>query len=183
MSKKIIKKESERDAWEMLEHESVKDYECFRYYMRLPTRGKIHEVATFFGYTSPDFLYHISQRHDWVGRKKEWLAHLNKIAIEETEKVFKEMVRRHAANAMLNESALMIPVKVFAKKVQSVGTSELEALSLKELMKYVFESARLHPATLQSERLGRGQATEINKTEMIVEQVHIVLPSLEAEEE
>lgn len=166
----------------MLPNESPAHYEYFKYFLSLGANGKVYEVADYFEELKTDHTYNLSHEYNWLERKKAYQVHLNKLAQAEIEKTVKEMARRQASNAMLNESAIMLPVKALLKKIQREGTDAFDNMSVKELMKLSFESARLHPQTISSERLSRNQATEISKTEMEVSQVQVILPNLDEEE-
>ena len=163
---KLLSRDIEREAWERMPEESVQCFDIFKYFLSLGPRGKVYEVATHFENESPKTIYTYSNTYKWIERRRKWFDHLNQIQIQETEKTVKEMARRHASNSMLNESALMMPVKVFMKQLQVRGTGELEEMSMKDLMRFVYETARLYPTTVATERMARGQATEISKAEL-----------------
>lgn len=171
--------EDEYDVWERQPDEDVKHFAAFQYYLSLGHKGKIYEVANKFEYESPSLLYHVSNNNRWQERRKAWLDHLNEVRIEEFENTIKEMARRQAANAMLIESASMLPVKALLTKIQkekAQGIDTFSNMSVDQLLKWSMEAARIHPATVTSERLSRNQATEISKGEMTVEHVQVILP-------
>lgn len=185
MSKSKLKKEDEREPWEMLENESPEVYEYFKYFLTLGPAAKVYQVAEKFEF-SIDNAYTNSHEYNWIERKKAYQIHLNKLAQAEIEKTIKEMARRQSANAMLIESASMLAVKALLTKIQkekSQGIDTFENMSVDQLLKWTMEAARIHPATVTSERMARGQATEINKTEMEISQVQVILPTMEEEQE
>ncbi|MCX6145728.1 MAG: hypothetical protein NTW25_00535 [Candidatus Kapabacteria bacterium] len=165
MSKKLSR-DIEREPWERLPDESIHCFEMFKYFLSLGYKGKVYEVATYFNAESASDTYKHSHNYNWIDRRRKWLDHLNLLQIQETEKTVKEMARRHASNSMLNESALMMPVKIFMKQLQTRGTGELEEMSMKDLLRFVYQTASLYPTTVSTERMARGQATEISKSEL-----------------
>jgi hypothetical protein len=136
-----------RASYERLEGESKKAFEAFVEYRNMGLDRSIAKVGAKLG-KSVSLLERWSSKYSWVERAKEYDAEMDRKALLQQEKERKEMVKRHAKQAMMFQQKVL-------ERIRSLNPNELTP---SELIRWFETSVKI-------ERLSRGESTEIQSIE------------------
>lgn len=110
-----------------------------------------------------------------VGRwSSEWswaerLRAFNDFRTKQKEEIYKrkleEMADRHAKHSQAFEQVLMVPVDKFIKKIKEQA-DDLGELGAQDLFDLVIQSAKQFPKIVNTERIVKGQPSEISKQDI-----------------
>lgn len=167
-------KEEPEEPWLQLPSETREAYAAFKVYRDLDDKeASLHRVASEQA-KSLVLMKRWSKRHAWVERRRLWQAHLDRerqlAQVEEA----RQMGRRQAEDARALQRVLMEPARAFLRRLALLtekarmgdldANAELAALhdaSLPDLFGLSILGARAFPRVALSERLARGEPTEI----------------------
>lgn len=129
--------------YERKEGETAKAFEAFAKYRDLGITRSIREVAQELN-KSVAMIGRWSSANNWVERVRKYDKDMDRVAILENEKKRRDMVKRHANQAMMFQSKIL-------ERLNSLNPDEL---SPNDLIRWFTEAVKI-------ERLSRGESTDI----------------------
>ena len=159
----------EIDPWERQPGETDKAFSVFVTYRDAGPSRSLRKTASALGRELTQ-LADWSVRWGWQVRVRAWDDEMDRVrrqaALAETE----AMAVRHARQARAAQDAAMAPVRAVLERMRSDPgwVEELEKLPLADAVGLALTAARQLPPLQVSERLARGEPTEITSVEVSV---------------
>lgn len=132
-----------KKEYERIEGETTKQFEAFVVYRDLGITRSLREVVKKLD-KSLALIGRWSSANNWVERVKKYDDDMDRAAILENEKKRRDMVKRHANQAMMFQSKIL-------ERLNSLNPDEL---SPSDLIRWFTEAVKI-------ERLSRGESTDI----------------------
>lgn len=147
-------------AWEFWPGVDDPDsWAAFIFYQTLPPPRKLHYVADCLGLQYGQVSRWAKDAH-WQARVLEWDKHIAAIRLEETEELIREDQRTVTGKHLeTTRKALAVADRELAKLVQESAKSAHSTMPARDVL-------RLADLAIKTERLVRGQATEIQGQEL-----------------
>jgi len=181
------KKELTHPEWERQAEETMQNWDAFKMYRDMGLTRSLGAVAR--ALTTKEKYkgkYQViltwSYRWRWTDRLIAYQRHIDAIYLEETQKSVKEMAVRHADYAKNTMQSLYVPIMEFGRKFNMINEarkiaklqgrefvdidSDIENMTLKELLNLVYKSAPLLSVTADMERKSRGEPTDISSRDI-----------------
>lgn len=175
--------------WERQDRETLQSFEAFKIYRDL---GLIRSYTAVTKKLLPPETtnykgkYQVvlawSYRYRWVERVSAYQRYMDSVFLQEKETAVKEMVHRHAEYAKQTMQSLYVPVVEFGRKYNLINemrktalrnnipfnddSSDLDHMTLSQLLTLVQKSAPLISAMADMERKSRGEPTEITANDV-----------------
>ena len=173
-----IPEELTKPEWDRQPLERGEHYTLFSEYLRLGAKRSLALLVRSLGTPEGEFqremnrLHNISSKQFWQYRKDKYEAHISKAALDDDIAARKEMIRRLAKHAQATETALMIPIQEFLKRIKNEPNT-LEGVEIEDLFVMVKDAATKLPTVGDFERKLRGEPTEIIRQEGGTQNVNI----------
>ncbi|GAB1371188.1 hypothetical protein MASR1M45_12500 [Candidatus Kapaibacterium sp.] len=174
--------------WERQEEETLQSWEAFKLFRDMGITRTMSAVAR--QLSTPDkyrgkyqVVQNWSYKWRWTERIIAYQKYLDAIYLEETKKNVKEMATRHAEYAKNTMQSVYVPVMEFIRKyskienlkknpllsdsdLKAISESDIEKMTLSQLMNLVYKSAPLMSVLADMERKSRGEPTNISSSDI-----------------
>lgn len=140
-------KKRQRASYERQDSETKKAFEAFQVYRDLGITRSLREVAQQLN-KSLALIGRWSSQYGWVERAQEYDDEMDRKALLQQEKDRRDMVKRHASQAMMFQQKVL-------SRMREMNPAEL---STSDLIRWFETSVKI-------ERLSRGDATDITELE------------------
>lgn len=164
-----VYKSIDNPLWQRQPGESSKAFAAFVRYREMGPDRTHRKVGLEMG-RSIQNIDQLSTKYKWTTRIKAWDDYLDELKRKTIEKETEEMIKRHIQGSQVLQRALLAPVVALNKKLKEVidngGKNDFETMKLKDLLRLSTETARVFGSITDIERKARGQATEINQSDI-----------------
>jgi len=164
-----VYKSIDNPLWQRQPGESSRAFAAFVRYREMGSDRTHKKVALEMG-RSVNNIDQLSTKYKWTVRIKAWDEFLDELKRKTIEKETEEMIKRHIQGSQAIQRALLAPVIALNKKLKEVldsnEKSEFDNMKFKELLRLTTETARVFGSITDVERKARGQATEINQSDI-----------------
>ena len=175
--------------WERQSSDTPKSWAAFGVYRDLGPSRTLAAAAAELN-RSVALLADWSRAYSWVARAAAWDGEQDRLRTVAMQREVIAMAQRHARQAQRAQDAGMVPIDALMEKITEAGGLEnVKNLRIPELIKLSQDAIRSLPASMQAERLARGEPTEIVQQQGItgmlvagpvgVERLELVLSALQ----
>jgi hypothetical protein len=166
---KLAKKplSAEVELWEKQPGETAKAYHGFCVYRDLGYNRTYKKTGAILGCTITN-VFRWSFNHSWKERVEAWDGEIAMTKRNAQLEEIEQMSRRQANQSAMAGQALMVPVLALVKRLKLDENLEdtLANMPIADLITLVTKVTQVYPNIMKSERLARGEATELVKSDV-----------------